>query len=181
MRMKFPVSLILLTAALAACTYTEPRGGAPMPLVNSAGQTIGSVTAYQSGGGVTFRIEAAGLPHGVHGIHVHAVGRCDGPKFESAGAHWNPAMKKHGFSNPNGPHAGDLSNVTVAANGRLSATLALANADLTQAVSVPGALLDADGAALVLHAQADDYATDPSGNSGDRIACAVLVPTAVRY
>lgn len=176
-----PILPLSIAFALTACSYAEPQGGEPMTLFNASGQAIGSVTAYQSGGGVTFRIEAASLPHGVHGIHVHAVGRCEGPDFKSAGGHWNPATKKHGFSNPDGPHAGDLSNVTVAANGRLTATLALANADLAASASIPGALLDSDGASIVLHAQADDYMTDPSGNSGDRIACAVLVPTAVRY
>lgn len=170
-----------LALLAAGCVYPDPPGGAPMALVNGAGQQIGTVTAYQSSGGVTFRIEAAGLPHGVHGLHVHAAGRCDGPDFKSAGPHWNPASRKHGFSNPQGPHSGDLNNVTVAANGVLAATVTLANADLTAPSGVPGALLDADGAALVLHAAADDYMTDPSGNSGTRIACAVLVPTLVRY
>lgn len=171
----------LLPLLAAACAYDDPKGGAPMALVNGAGQTIGNVTAYQSAGAVTLHIEAAGLPHGVHGLHVHSVGRCDGPDFKSAGGHWNPGNRKHGFSNPQGPHGGDLSNVTVAANGVLSATVTLANADLTTPSGVPGALLDSDGAALVLHAAADDYVTDPSGNSGARIACAVLVPTSVRY
>ena len=173
--------VILAPLALTACAYADPPGGAPMALVDGAGRTVGSVTAYQSGGGVTFRIEGAGLLHGVHGIHVHSVGRCDGPDFTSAGPHWNPSGKSHGFSNPQGPHGGDLSNVTVAANGVLSATVTLANADLTAPSGVTGALLDGDGAALVLHAAADDYATDPAGHSGPRIACAVLVPTTIRY
>ncbi|MES2002258.1 MAG: superoxide dismutase family protein [Pseudomonadota bacterium] len=179
--MRIFLAALALPLALAGCAYADPTGGTPMPLVDGAGRTVGSVTAYQSGGGVTFRIEGAGLPHGVHGIHVHSVGRCAGPDFASAGPHWNPMSKQHGFSNPQGPHGGDLSNVTVAANGVLSATVTLANADLTAPSGVTGALLDGDGAALVLHAAADDYATDPSGQSGPRIACAVLVPTAVRY
>jgi Cu-Zn family superoxide dismutase len=120
---------------------------------------------------VSFRIEARGLPHGVHGLHVHAVGRCDPPDFASAGPHWNPAARKHGMNNPAGPHAGDLPNVEVAANGVLGATVTLPAASMA-------ALIDADGAALVLHGQADDYVTDPSGNSGPRIACAVLQPVA---
>jgi len=172
------LALALVPAlALAACSYEEPPGGAPMALVDTSGRSIGSVTAYQSAGGVTFRIDASGLPHGVHGLHVHSVGRCDPPDFKSAGSHWNPANRKHGFSNPQGPHAGDLNNVTVAANGVLGATVTLPGADITGL----GALLDGDGASLVLHAAADDYMTDPSGNSGARIACAVLVPTAVSY
>lgn len=154
--------------ALSGCYTTgEPEGGPSFALVNTAGQPLGSVRMWETPGGVTFRINAAGLPHGIHGIHVHSVGRCEGPAFASAGPHWNPAGKKHGFNNPAGPHAGDLPNVTVAANGVLQ-----------EAVTLPGAsfatLLDADGAALVIHAKQDDYVTDPSGNSGDRIACGVI-------
>jgi Cu-Zn family superoxide dismutase len=169
---------LLLPLLATACVYEEPKGGAPMALVNSAGQTIGSVRAWQTAGGVTFRVEAAGLPHGVHGIHVHAVGRCDPPDFMSAGPHWNLLSKQHGMNNPAGPHAGDLPNVEVAANGVLGATLTLPNAHLLAPPGTPGALLDGDGAALVIHATADDYVTDPSGNSGPRIACAVIQPLA---
>ncbi len=163
--------LIASATALASCTAIEPSGGAPMPLVNALGAPIGMVRAWQTAGGVSFHVQAAGLPHGLHGVHVHAVGRCDPPDFTSAGAHWNPAGKQHGLSNPAGPHAGDLPNVEVAANGVLSATVTVAGASLA-------ALLDADGSALVLHAAADDYRTDPSGNSGARIACAVILPGA---
>ncbi|MEO7655202.1 MAG: superoxide dismutase family protein [Sphingomicrobium sp.] len=172
---------LIPAALLAACAYPEPRGGAPMPLVNSAGQQVGTVTAWETAGGVGLRIEAAGLPHGVHGIHVHSVGRCDGPRFESAGSHWNPAVRKHGLSNFAGPHGGDLPNVSVAANGTLTATLTVPGARLSGQSDAPGSLLDGDGSALVLHAKADDNVTDPSGNSGDRIACAVLQPTTARY
>ena len=163
---------LIPAALLTACAYPEPQGGPPIALVNSAGQSVGTVSAWQTAGGVGLRIEASGLPHGVHGIHVHAVGRCDGPKFESAGSHWNPAARKHGLSNPAGPHGGDLPNVTVAANGVLSTIVTVPGASLGS----PG-LADADGAALVIHAAADDNMTDPSGNSGDRIACAILVPS----
>jgi Cu-Zn family superoxide dismutase len=167
-----------LVAPLVGCeTAREPAGGAPMPLVNARAETIGSVRAWQTPGGVSFHIEARGLPHGIHGIHVHSVGRCDPPDFASAGPHWNPASRKHGLNNPAGPHAGDLPNVEVAANGVLSATVTLPGASLTGA-GPAGTLLDADGAALVIHAAADDYVTDPSGNSGARIACAVIRPVA---
>lgn len=165
-----------LAAALSACVATEPTGGPPMALINSAGQSIGSVRAWQTSGGVTFRIDATGLPHGVHGFHVHSVGRCDAPDFTSAGPHWNPTGRKHGLNNPAGAHAGDLRNLTVAANGVLGETVTVAGANLLVPPGTPGAVLDADGAALVLHAQADDNVTDPSGNSGSRIACAVIQP-----
>lgn len=170
--------LLLFPLFLAGCVTDEPQGGAPMPLVNANGQTIGQVRAWQTPGGVTFRVVASGLPHGVHGIHVHSVGRCDPPDFASAGPHWNPTMRKHGFNNPGGPHAGDLPNVTVAANGVLGETVTLTGARLLGPPGAPGALIDADGAALVIHTAADDYVTDPSGNSGARIACAVIRPSA---
>ena len=163
---------LIVPFLVAGCsTVAEPQGGPPMPLINASGQTIGTVRAWQTAGGVTFRINASGLPHGVHGVHVHAVGKCDPPDFASAGPHWNPTGKKHGMSNPAGPHAGDLPNVVVKANGVLGATLVLSAASMSS-------LIDADGAALVIHAAADDNMTDPSGNSGARIACAVIRPVA---
>ena len=173
------VSLLFAVVALSACASAiEPTGGAAVPLVNASGQSIGTVRAWQTAGGVSFHVAASGLPHGLHGIHVHSVGRCDPPDFASASGHWNPAGKKHGLSNPAGPHAGDLPNVEVAANGVLGATVTLAGANLFAPPGTTGALLDADGAALVIHAQADDNVTDPSGNSGARIACAVIRPLA---
>ncbi len=157
----------LAIAPLTGCVTGEPTGGTPMALVNSSGQTIGTVRAWQTAGGVSFRINAAGLPHGVHGIHVHPIGRCDPPDFASAGTHWNPAGRQHGLNNRQGPHAGDLPNVTVAANGVLQATVVLPHATLAE-------LLDADGASILIHANADDYVSQPSGNSGPKIACAVI-------
>lgn len=162
---------ILLGLGLAGCAAVEPTGGTPMPLVNSAGQTIGTVRAWQTAGGISFRINAAGLPHGVHGIHVHPIGRCDPPDFASAGTHWNPAGREHGLNNPQGPHAGDIPNITVAANGVVQETVILPHANLAE-------LLDADGASILIHAAADDYVSQPSGNSGAKIACAVLQPGA---
>jgi Cu-Zn family superoxide dismutase len=157
-------------AALAGCAAVDvPLAAPPVPLINASGQPIGTVTPSQTSGGVTLAISAAGLPHGLHGVHVHAVGRCEPPKFESAAGHWNPASRHHGLNNPQGPHAGDLPNISVASSGVARETLVLAHASLAE-------LADADGSALVIHAGPDDYVTDPSGNSGGRIACAVLAP-----
>jgi Cu-Zn family superoxide dismutase len=157
-------------AALAGCVgFGEPRANPPIALVNTAGVSVGTVETWETPGAVSLRLRASGLPLGIKGVHVHAVGRCDAPRFESAGAHWNPSGRQHGFSNPNGAHAGDLPNVTVAPTGVLQETIALSGASLAT-------LADADGAALVIHAAADDYRTDPSGNSGARIACAVIAP-----
>jgi Cu-Zn family superoxide dismutase len=182
--MRGQLPLTIAFAALAAapltlpgCAAIEPKGGAPMALVNASGQMVGTVRAWQTAGGVSFHVDASRLPHGLHGIHVHAVGRCDPPDFASAGPHWNPLGRKHGVNNPAGPHAGDLPNVEVAANGVLTQTVTLPGASLT-GPGPAGVLLDYDGAALVIHANSDDYKTDPSGNSGARIACAVIRPVA---
>ncbi len=145
---------------------TAPAGlgaAAPLAILGPDGEARGFASFTSEGQRTTIKVDAEGLPAGVHGIHLHAVGRCDGPKFESAGPHWNPAGKQHGKDNPQGAHLGDLPNLTAGADGKASASFA-----------IDGDMADADGTALVIHAKADDYKTDPSGSSGDRIACAVL-------
>jgi Cu-Zn family superoxide dismutase len=162
-------SVLALPILLAGCVPMAPPDVvvANVPLVRSDGTSIGAVRVFEENTGIMLRIDATGLPAGLHGVHLHAVGRCEGPKFTTAGPHWNPAGKKHGHRNPEGFHAGDLGNLGVGADGKLVAGLLVPEATVTQ-------IHDADGSALVLHAQADDEMTDPSGNSGDRIACAVL-------
>jgi Cu-Zn family superoxide dismutase len=163
---------LALPLALGACFGPlEPTGGPVYSLMGPAGEALGTVRAWETPGGVTFRLDGRGLPLGLHGIHVHAVGRCQGPGFESAGSHWNPNDRRHGFNNPAGPHRGDLHNVTVTSTGVLTESVTLAATRLAE-------MADADGSALVLHAAPDDYTTDPSGNSGARIACAVISPPA---
>lgn len=137
-------------------------------LVDAKGTGAGTATAIADANGtVKITLSATGLTPGVHGVHVHTTGRCDAPKFESAGSHWNPTSKAHGAENANGPHAGDMPNLTAGTDGT-------ARADLTLPAGTMAELLDADGAAIVVHAKADDLKTDPSGNSGDRIACGVF-------
>lgn len=165
MRNMMPIVSIALLVSCATPDELGPVGDGPViPLVNAAGATVGSLQAEQRPGGVYIRIAAEGLAPGDHGLHLHAVGRCDGPAFQSAGGHWNPAGRQHGHLNPMGPHAGDLPNLTISTNGRGAINF----------LASGGPLDDADGTSLVIHAKADDYKTDPSGNSGDRIACAVL-------
>lgn len=135
------------------------------------GALLGSVMVSEDPSGLVLNVNGVAMPAGVHGIHLHEKGLCDGPKFESAGAHLNPGAKQHGRDNPAGPHAGDLANLTVAANGTASVSIPIAGAMMSSGAMM---LADADGTALVIHAKPDDYRTDPSGNSGDRIACAVI-------
>lgn len=158
------VLLAVSACALSACvthSAVEPEGRV-VPLVDGTGKGVGTVTIVERGTGTTLRLTAAQLPAGEHGVHLHQVGRCDGPDFKSAGAHWNPAGRQHGHLNPQGAHGGDLPNFTVT-------SLDVATVDFAV-----NELRNAGGLSLVVHAKPDDYRTDPSGNSGDRIACAVL-------
>jgi Cu-Zn family superoxide dismutase len=159
----FVLLLMLVPTACAISDELGPIKGPSMALVNSAGAPVGAVQAEPRPSGTYLRIAVQGLPPGEHGLHLHAVGRCGGPAFESAGAHWNPHARQHGHLNPAGAHLGDLPNLTVSANGHGAINFLVA-----------GQLGDADGTSLVVHARPDDYRTDPSGNSGERIACAVL-------
>ena len=140
-------------------------------IINAQGQKMGSATFQPSGSGVRIDVAVSQLPPGTHGIHIHAVGKCEGPAFTSAGGHFNPTSKKHGKDNPEGPHAGDLLNIVVAADGIGKATLSDPNVTLA---SGPNSLFSEAGTALVIHEKADDYKTDPAGNSGARIACGVI-------
>ena len=140
-------------------------------LRDSAGRTVGTALLTPATEGVQVVLSASGLPAGVHGVHIHQTGQCDAPDFTTAGGHFNPASRQHGFENPNGAHAGDLPNITVRSDGTAAADVFAAGVSLSGG---PNALLDGDGSALVVHAGVDDYRTDPSGNSGPRIACGVV-------
>ena len=157
--------------APAMANEAAPAAAQSAQLVDANGKAIGQVAISEDAHGVTLKVTAAGLPAGTHGVHLHEKGMCEGPKFESAGAHWNPATKQHGRDNPMGAHLGDLANMEAADGAEASSTYLVAGVTRGGATN---ALADADGTSLVVHTKADDYKTDPSGNSGDRIACAVL-------
>lgn len=144
--------------------------GATAAVASADGKPMGTATVVAENGGLSVRFTGMGLPPGVHGVHIHTTGKCEGPKFESAGGHWNPTNKQHGSENPQGMHAGDLPNLTVDGTGSGTVSFAVAGAQMTG----PTGLLDADGAAFMVHASADDNKTDPSGDSGGRIACGVF-------
>lgn len=149
----------------------EAEASADATMKDAAGKVFGMASLTQMGTGSILTIKVQNMTPGNHGFHLHTVGRCDGPDFATAGGHWNPAGKKHGRNNPAGPHAGDLPDLIVGADGQGSL-----NVDLPDVLVMGGTapVLDADGTALVIHASADDNVTDPSGNSGARIACGVF-------
>jgi Cu-Zn family superoxide dismutase len=159
--------------ALAGCATMMGGGpGATADLKDARGQSVGTARLSDQDGKVRIQLQAKGLAPGKHGIHVHAVGSCEPPAFTSAGGHYNPLGRKHGLETPDGAHAGDLPNLEADASGnaRYDAT--------TDRISLREGLLsvfDGDGSALVIHAKEDDQKTDPTGNSGDRVACGVIV------
>ena len=164
----------LTTAACAGERRIVAASAAHAVLRNAAGEEVGTATFTEETGAVRLSVDVQGLPPGEKGVHIHQTGACEPPAFESAGAHFNPEERRHGTLNPEGPHAGDLPNLEVAQDGRgrLEATT-----DRVTLSAGAASLLDEDGSALVVHAQRDDLQTDPSGNSGDRIACGVIERT----
>lgn len=141
-------------------------------LRDASGRTVGTALLTPATEGVQVVLSASGLPAGVHGVHIHQTGQCDAPDFTTAGGHFNPTSRQHGTQNPAGPHAGDLPNLTVDANGR--GTLHAVAMGVTLEGDGANSLRKDGGTSLMVHATADDYRTDPSGNSGARIACGVI-------
>lgn len=157
---------------VVGCSMAAPGTRASAELKDKDGKTIGTAMLRERSGGVLVRVEAKGLTPGLHAVHVHAVGRCEAPAFTSAGGHFNPAGKKHGHKSADGAHAGDLPNMLVAKDG--SGRFEVLTDGFTLRAG-PLSVFDADGGALVIHAGVDDYATDPTGNAGDRAACGLIV------
>jgi len=141
-------------------------------LRNPSGQVVGTAQFAQDAQGVVqVKLGATALPAGPHGMHIHAVGKCDPPDFASAGGHFNPLDRKHGLLTVDGAHAGDLPGLIVKQNGTAQYEASTDRVTLSAGAS---SLFDADGSALVVHVSADDQVTDPTGNSGGRIACGVI-------
>ena len=171
--MKVRLAVAVAVAMLAACATIEPGGDvgdAAAVLAEPGGRPIGRAVISQHEGEARVLVEIERLAAGTYGAHIHRTGRCEAPNFDSAGAHWNPTGQQHGFSNPSGRHRGDLPNIVVGADGRGRLAFAIRGA----IVAGEEGIVDDDGAAIVIHARRDDYRTDPSGNSGPRIACGVL-------
>jgi superoxide dismutase, Cu-Zn family len=165
--------LPLMLFPLAACSTMQKAetvavsNVALSELKRADGTNNGVATLSQRSDGLWLNVAAKGLTQGTYGIHLHAVGKCEGPGFTTAGPHWNPAGKMHGFDNPMGAHVGDLRNLTVNAAGVGSMEVEVTGGDWAGA-------MDTDGLSIIIHEKPDDYSTDPSGNSGARVICGVF-------
>lgn len=176
MRLYILAALAVVTACSRSRSRTAPAPAQPTTSARAVlrlgdGREVGAATLQATPAGVLVTADLSGLPAGTHAMHFHTVGTCTGPDFASAGGHFNPATRSHGFRNAAGPHAGDLPNIHVPESGALRVEVVSTAASLGPG---QGTLGDADGSAIVIHALADDYQTDPAGASGARIACGVI-------
>ncbi|MGE3541148.1 MAG: superoxide dismutase family protein [Candidatus Tectimicrobiota bacterium] len=167
------LATVLLALGLAAGSLQAQEQQAQATFVNAQGKSIGTATLTQKPGGVLIDISVSGVPAGTHAFHIHETGKCDTPDFKSAGEHYNPGKAPHGYGASREPHAGDMPNQFVQEDGILRTQVL--NPQVTLGAG-KATVFDTDGSALVIHAQADDYTSQPAGAAGDRFACAVIMP-----
>lgn len=171
--MRRPLFIITIIFLVVFKAYDSQAGSkmAAADLSNNEGKTVGYATFVEGPDGVEIAVQVHNMPEGLHGFHIHAVGKCEAPDFKSAGGHFNPFERKHGLKNPEGAHVGDMPNLLVGPGGTASEVVVVPLVSLG-----PGknSLFHPEGTALVIHAGRDDQMTDPAGDAGARIACGVI-------
>jgi len=166
------IAMICLIASPEVHAKEKIRKSYTVTLKGTDGKVMGQAKLVETHNGVVIQVIAEGFTPGFHGIHFHKIGRCEGPNFSRAGEHFNPFKKEHGLKNPKGPHAGDLRNINADAYGKINTIFISPRVTLVK--DRENSLRDLDGSALIIHEEIDDQMTNPSGNSGARIACGVI-------
>ena len=166
------VTAITVGLVVSLALSTAAQKPVQVELRDGQGKMVGTAEMAPAPQGVNIRLNLANLTPGEHGIHIHSVAKCEGPAFTTAGGHLNPDMKHHGLQNPEGPHAGDIPNITIDAHGMMKGTIVAPGVTMGDD---PHSIFSNGGTALVIHAKADDMKSDPAGNAGVRIACGVIV------
>ena len=169
MKRTVAVLMALFLASALASAKEKPK---VVELKDAKGESVGTATLKPQGHGVAIKLKLMNLPPGEHAIHVHQSAKCEAPDFKSAGGHFNPAGRKHGLMSPEGPHNGDMMNITAGKKGMVKGTVR--NDQVTLEEGPANSLFANGGTALVIHATADDMKSDPAGNAGARIACGVI-------
>jgi Cu-Zn family superoxide dismutase len=169
---KKPLLLFGIFYLIACPISVQAARKAKADLLNAKGAPVGTATFSQKTNGVQLDLKVSNLSPGLHGFHIHAVGRCEAPDFKSAGPHFNPEGKQHGWDNPLGHHLGDLQNLDVGPDGKANVRILVPGVTLGEGAM---SLFHEGGTALVIHEKPDDGKTDPAGNAGARIACGVII------